>query len=226
MNTETLMNRLFKWRTSVVIDGITFYVRVVGDQVIDDARKEALLESRKLRRALRDQESDDYLIYLDALQDLDDESLRNLVIVVAMRTIMREYLNTNPRPVLLPLGDNPTQEEQEQFEESKEAREQEYLAAMELYVEQWREDFTKTLEKRDTAYLLGMAKVNRIDQVCEEKFSNVFEEYVIAASLYSDDKYTKRMLTVPEYRELPSEIKSQLRDAYNNMSIGPDDIKN
>jgi len=226
INTEALMAKLFRWRTTVEISGTKFYIRVVSDQVVDDARRTALLESRKLRRSVRDSSTDDYLIYIDPLNDLDDDQLRTLITTVSMREIMREYLNTTPRPIITPLGDNPTQEEQEEWEASKEAREAEYLADMTAYVENWQKEFVANLEKRDRPILFSAAQKLRTDQICEDKFTEVFEEQVVAASIYTDDKYKTRMFTIEQYRELPTEVRQQLRDAYNNMSIAPDDIKN
>jgi hypothetical protein len=226
MNTEALMAKLFRWHSTVEIQGTKFYVRIVSDQVTDDARREALLESRKLRRNLRDTNTDDYLIYIDPLNDLDDDQLRTLITTTSMREVMREYLNTNPRPVIIPLGENPSQEEQEEWESAKEGREAEYLAEMTTYVESWQKDFIGGLEKRDRQQLFNMAQKLRTDQVCEDKFSEVFEERVVAASVFIDDRYKVRMFTLEQYRELPTEIRQQLRDAYNNMSIAPDEIKN
>jgi len=226
ISTDALLAKLFRWKTKETIEGVDFYIRVVSDQAIDDARREALLEARKLRRSLRDPNSDDYLIYLDPLSDLTDDQLRNVVTTSAMREVMRDYFNTNPRPVLPALGDNPTQAEQEEYEVAKEEREGAYIADMEIYVENWRKDFVAMLEKRDTEWLLRTARANRTDQVCEERFSEVFQEYVVAAAIYTDDKYKTRMFTVEQYRQLPTEVKERLRDAYNNMSVSPDQIKN
>jgi hypothetical protein len=225
-NTQALMEKLFRWKNKVTISGIDFYVRVVSDQIVDDARREALLESRKLRRDLRNTESEDYLIYIDPLHDLDDDQLRTLITSNAMREVMQEYLNSNPRPIMPQLGDNPTQEEQEEQEAFKEQRDAEYLAEMTSYVENWQKDFLAGLEKRDRDMLFAMAQKLRTDQICEDKFSEIFEERVVAASVYTDDKYKTRMFTLEQYRELPTEIRQQLRDAYNGMSITPDNIKN
>jgi hypothetical protein len=226
LNTEALMEKLFNWKTTVEIRGVTIYVRVVSDQSLDDARRNALLESRKLRRSLRDPNSDDYLIYLDPLNDLDDDQLRTIITNVAMRRVMGEYINTNPRPELATLGDYPTQEQQENYEAAKEQREEDYLNAMQEYVAAWQADFLKSLETKDRTYLLNAAKANRVDQVCEEKFSDVFEAHVIASSLYADEKYKNRLLTVEQYNALPTDAKQKLRDAYNSLTIGSDDIKN
>lgn len=226
MNTEALMAKLFRWHSTIEIQGTKFYIRVVSDQVVDDARREALLESRKLRRNLRDITTDDYLIYVDPLNDLDDDQLRTLITGTSMREVMRDYLNNNPRPVMTALGDNPSQEEQEEWEASKEGREAEYLVEMTTYVENWQKDFVGALEKRERPYLFGRGQKLRTDQVCEDKFSEIFEEHVVAASVFSDDRYKNKMFSIEQYRELPTEVRQQLRDAYNNMSIAPDDVKN
>jgi hypothetical protein len=129
MDTTQLMEKLFKWKGVVDYDGMQFYVRVVSDAVIEDARRFALLESRKLRKALRDTASDDYLIHIDLVHDLSDEDLRLSVINLSSRDVAREYVNLNPKSVLEPLGDYPTQEEQEQYEEAKERREIDYYTS-------------------------------------------------------------------------------------------------
>lgn len=225
-NMEVLMNKLFKWRSSIEIEGITFYVRVVGDQVIDDARKYALIGSRTLRKELRDPTTDNYLIYLDPLSDLTEEELRTLNTSIAMREIMRDYLSSTPRPIMGPLPTNPSQEQQEEYEAAKEQRENDYIQNMTEYVESWRTEFQAGLEKRDHEFLLRMARKNRTDQVCEELFSSMFEEYVVAQSVYSDDKYKNKTFTLEQFKELPNEVRVKLRNAYNDITISPDQIKN
>lgn len=226
INTEALMDKLFKWKTSIKIDDSTFYVRVVSDQVVDDARRSGLLEARKLRRDLRDVNNDEYLLHLDALQDLEEEDLRSLIISNQMKDVMRQYLNTNPRPTIPPLGDNPSQEDQEEYEAVKESRDDEYLKDMTSYVEAWEKEFRSTLSNRTQEQLLHMARQNRVDQVCEARFTEVFENHIVANSVYGDDKYKVKLFTVDQYKQLPVDLKRQLRDAYNSMNIGADDIKN
>src|SRR6185369_12635007 len=207
ISNDALMAKLFKWTTTVEYNGVKFYQRIVGDSVIDDARREALLESRKLRRELCDTDSSDYLIYLDPLEDLDDTELRESVIIVAMRDIMREYLQNTPRPAILELPDNPSQELQEEYEAAHEEREKNYLADMTAHVDNWRVDFEKTLEGKDRNMIMGLAKKYRVDQACEDRFTQVFEDHVVCASIYADDKYKTRMFMLEQYKELPAELK-------------------
>lgn len=226
INTELLMSKLFQWKTSLVIEDVPFYIRVVSDQVIEDARKISLLEARKLRRQLRDETTDDYLIHIDPLLDLDDEELRELLLTYGMQEIMRNYMQTTPRVVLPSLGDNPTQVEQEEFEAAKEAQDKEYLEQLQEYVKAWRTEYEETLMKRERSTLFSMARNARVDQICQDLFSTLFEEYVVAASVYTDDKYKTRAFTLEQYKMLPRAIKQKFLDAYNNMTIPADDIKN
>jgi hypothetical protein len=97
---------------------------------------------------------------------------------------------------------------------------------MTTYVESWQKDFVTGLEKRERPHLFTMAQKMRTDQVCEDKFSEIFEERVVAASIFVDDKHKTKMFTLTQYQELPTDVRQQLRDAYNTMSIAPDDVKN
>lgn len=226
ISNDALMAKLFKWTTKVTYNDVVFYLRIVGDAVLDDARREGLLASRKLRRDLRDVDTTDYLIYIDPLEDLDDGELRDVIIGSAMRDVMREYLQTTPRPSLPTLPDNPSQEDQEEYESAKLERENDYISNMTESVEGWRKDFEKTLDGKERAHLMNMARKHTTDYACEQRFTEVFEDRVVASSIYSDDKYKARTFTVEQYQELPSELKTLLRNAYNNITIDPDSLKN
>jgi hypothetical protein len=226
VSNESLMAKLFKWTTITEYNGVKFYQRIVGDSVLDDARREALLAARKLRRSLRDVDSTEYLIYLDPLEDLSDEELKTGIVAMAMRDVMREYMQTTPRPSLDPISDNPTQEEQENYEAAKQERDDTYVNDMTAYVEDWQKGFEKTLEPRDHTALMNLAKKYRVDQACEQEYSDAFEDHVVSASIYTDDKYKTRLFTLEQYKELPSELKLLLRNAYNNITIDPDTLKN
>jgi hypothetical protein len=225
-NTEALMEKVFKWKKMVEIDDTKFFMRVVSDQVVDDARRTALLESRKLRRSLRDKDSDDHLIYLDPIADLVQEELINLITLAAVRDVMRNYMQTTPRPVAMPLSDNPTQEEQENYEAEKEERDDAYAKDMQQYVESWRKEFVGGLEKKSETELLHLAKRYRTDAVCEDHFQQVFEDHVVSASLYKDEKYKDRAFTVQQFKQLPSSVKTRLVNAYNDLAVSADDVKN
>jgi hypothetical protein len=226
MDTAKLIESLFRWKKQVTVGETTLYMRVVSDAVIEDARKAALIASRRLRQSLRDVTSDDYLIYLDGVVEFTDEELRNAVTSLSSRDIAREYVNQNPRPVIEPLGDYPTQEQQEEHEAAKEARESEYFEALQAHLVSWQNEFTAGIARLSREQLEAMYKKHRADRVCEDEFTRAFEEFVVAASVYSDEKYRNRAFTVVEYRQLPTKVKEYLRTEYNTLSMQMDDVKN
>lgn len=221
-----LLQKLFKYRKTVEINGVTLYMRVIGDQVVEDARKAALLESRKLRKELRDVDSDAYLLHLDGLNDLSLEELTGTVILQSSRDIMREYLQRTPRPQLDPLPEYPTQEQQEEYEAAKTARDEAYVTDMQAYVESWRKEYTEGLRDRPIEQLRQMTMRHQTDRVCEELFTKEFEDRVLIHAIFSDKDYKKRAFTLEEFRDLPIEIKRKLRDEYDTITIGGDDLKN
>lgn len=223
---ENLLAKLFRWKTTVKISDITFYIRIVGDAIIDAARKESLLASRRLRKLLRDVNSDEYFMYLDAMDDWRREELSAYIQISASKEVMRTYISENPKPQLDPLGDNPSQEDLENHEAAKIERDQQYIKDVQEYVEDWRLKFEADLSKLSPEDLLSVAKKYRVDEICDELFSKEFEDYVIAASIYTDSGYKNRAFTLQEYKELPSEIKKEFYDAYNNMNVGAEDLKN
>lgn len=225
-NTEALMNKLFKWKTVVEFEGSKFPMRVVSDQVVDDARRYALIESRKLRRNLRDESSDDFLIHLDPLRDLDVDDYINVILFAAIRETMRTYMQNNPRPVMEALPDDATQEQQEEFEAAKEVRDEQYIADMQEYVKAWQEDFKTTLESKTRNQLETLARRYRTDAICEEFFTGVFEEYIVSSSIYTDEKYREKQFTLEQFKNLPIALRSKLVDAYRNLAITSDDVKN
>lgn len=227
ITSEQIFSKLFNFKKTVVVHNITFYMRIVPDSVVEDARSKALLEARKMRRALRDPNTTEYLVYLDVLSDFTDEELQNLIAVNASRDVMRQFIQSTPRPVLEPLGDNPTQEQQEEYVAAKDKQEEDYFNELEEYMKAWRETFTAGLEARDRKYWEFMARRFQTDATCEQVFTDFFEDYIVGSSLYTDDKYKTRLFESPEeYKQLPSDIRQELRTKYQELTVSTDDIKN
>lgn len=226
ISNEALMAKLFRWKTSVDFNGVSFYLRVVSDATVEDARKYALLNSRQMRRSLRNSNTDEYMIYLDQYDDFTKSELNAFIQIAASKETMREYLSNNPRPQLDQLPDSPTQEQIEEYEAARQANQEEYIKTMQDSIEVWRVDFEKALDTQTEDALRAMARKYRTDEVCENVFNAEFEAFIVASSVYGDDKYSRQLFTVTEYKNLPTEVKDVLYNAYNNMNIAADDVKN
>jgi len=223
---EALMQKLFKWKRQVEYNGVTFYIRIVGDTVVEDARKFALLESRKMRKKMRDPNSDEYFMYLDLYNDYTDEELIATAQLAASRSVMEDYVRNNPKRTIDPLGDHPTQEQIENYEAEKEERDEQYIKDMQDAVEQWRKEFENSLSKMPHDALVTLVQRYEIDARCNAVYTDYFETYIVSASIYKDPQYKERMFTVDDYKELPTEVKSLLYNTYNTLNISAEDIKN
>jgi hypothetical protein len=226
MDTVKLIESLFRWKMPILIGDTTLYLRIVSDAVLEDARHHALLAARKLRKAMRDPEGDEYLIHLDSMHDADMAELVVSILNMKVRSLAREYLSMNAKPVVPELSDNASQEEQERHLTAKEERDASYLEAMQAHLEAWQADYTTVLNAMSREDLERIYKKERTDKVCEDAFTEAFEFYVLAHSLYLDEACKRRAFTLEEFRDIPTGVKGHVRDTYNALSISSDSLKN
>lgn len=220
-----LLQKLFTYTTQVTYKGVTFYLRLPNEQVIADARDRALLASNALRRELRNPDSEAYLMYLSPAEDYTQNELQAYVLLQQLLEAMRAYQQRNPKPALPKLSDYPTLEEQEAYAVAQQQRDQEYQAAMETYFEQWREERLRELEQLSREQLLQLYKKHRIDALCQEKFTDVFERYVMAAAVFLDPDFTQPAFTFETYANVPKHIRSMLEQALTSITPTDDELK-
>ena len=104
------LNQLFKWKGELVIKDkngepvvvgkrtLILYQRVLGDADLTTVRKKALKASRKLRRELLDSDSDAHLAMIPEYETMDDNILRNAVILSEALEIRRVAMDTAQKP--------------------------------------------------------------------------------------------------------------------------------
>lgn len=222
---KELISKLFEFTKEVKIKNQKLYLRIPGDNVVEEARRESLLESRKLRRSLRTPDSDDYLIHLDPVEDYDKDEIIAMCLTLGMRDVMRTYIQTHPKPQLTSLGDNPSLEDQEQHEAEKVQRDIDYNDNMRLHIENWRDSYNKTLNNMDIEQVKNVYKRLKTERVCEDTFNREFEDRIMTYSIYTDKDHKKPAFTIDEYRNLPSNIKTELQEEYGSISLGSDELK-
>lgn len=223
---QEILNKLFHWKKEIQLVDTKFYVRIVSDAIVEEARRQSLLDSRRLRKNLRDSDSDDYLLYIDPVNDFEIEDIQNALMNLHSRDVAREFMQNNPKPPLTELGDYPSQEEQENLEAEKIERDENYAEQMVSYIEKWRDDFLKSIQNKTREELIRMYARIRTDRVCEEAFNNTFEDRVISQAVFIDEDYTKNAFTYEEYKSLPSVVKAAFRRTYDELSVSTEDIKN
>jgi hypothetical protein len=220
-----LVAKLFKYRRKVEYGDVELWMRIPGDQAIDDARTAALLESRRVRRQLRSSDTDEYLLYIDLVEDMDDDQIRAACITMAVRDVMRDYMNANPKPALPELGDYPTQEQQEEYTATKNQRDVDYADGLRLYVDSWREQYLVSLVKMETPQLKHIYRKLRTDRVCEEIYNEQFEALLLASSIFTDESCTNTAFSGEDMKKVPSDFKAKLKDWYAELSLSGDELK-
>ncbi len=220
-----LLAKLFKWKKHIQYEDIDFYLRIVGDQTVEDTRQASLIESRKVRRAMRDPNSNEYLVHIDPMKDLDDDELKSAIIFQAARDVFRDYTATTPKRVIPPLKTNPTLEEQEQYQQALEDRDKDYIEEVQQHVEKWRQRFMEGLDKVPREVLERQYTKYKTDRISEEVFNRTFEDYIVASSIYKDPEYKQRAFTFEEFCSLPNDVKMVFKEAYGTIMLEPDELK-
>uniref|UniRef100_A0A6M3K3G7 Uncharacterized protein n=1 Tax=viral metagenome TaxID=1070528 RepID=A0A6M3K3G7_9ZZZZ len=227
------LSKLFRWHKKVEIkrgDKVleTVYVRLVGDADFQEAKNVSLKHSKQLRVKLRNKESEEY----DAnFSDLDTLTRDELIMGVTYGEIpdyRDEALLTIPEKELPELPDNPTLEQQEDYETKAGEIRGERAKAIADFIEKRAEERKAEFAKIDDIdKLREMYTHSIINMKCGEEFTRVFREYQIYKGTYLDNKFkTLAFESFEEFNECAPQLKATLLSAYVNLELSGEDLKN
>jgi hypothetical protein len=239
MSTKDLAH-LFRWSTKVdiknregnVVD--TLFIRLVGDVDYGQAQQYGLLESRKLRKRLRDENTvDNQALFLD----LDEKTKDDLVvgILYSEMTSFRDAAVSELGDELFripSLPDNPTLEDREKYQEKEEKLAEEKTkklqALMEKKSEERRIKLNELAEKENGVEELRKLFVDSsINFRCLDEYSRAFREYCVFAGTYKDSKFTEKAFdNFEQFRNASSNLKRQIIDAYLELELSGEQLKN
>jgi|FLYL01.1.fsa_nt_gi hypothetical protein len=223
--TSELLQKLFSYTDTVEFNGVLLYMRLPSEQEFQDAQKKALLDARRLRKALRDPSTEDFLLYIDPVYDLSKDQLIQELIQLGMRSVIRTYLATTPKPALPKLSDFPSQEEQENYVAAEEERETQYNESLQAYVADWEKNYRASLQQKSIEEIRELYRLAKTDIVCEDRFARQFETYLLVASLYTDPTYTTKAFTVEEFQHVPRAFRDVCLKVYNKLQLSSEDLK-
>jgi len=229
------LTNLLKWNKKVDIvdkDGNildTIYVRLVGDLDYQTAQKYALVSSRKTRKNLHDENTIEYESLFFDIDVINKKELVSGILISEVGNFRDQALDELGADILdmSDFGDNPTLEERETQEEEEEDSAKKRIKLindkMNEKQEKRREELNKmTIKDLREAYMKSM-----IDLKCMESFTLVFREYCCFAGSFSDIKFTKRVFNAfDDFRNLSPIIKKQLFEAYMDLEINGEQLKN
>lgn len=199
---------------------ISVYMRVVGDAELNQARVFALRESANLRKKLRTENSDEALAYLPDLDILDKDGLVKTILASVYSNIIREA--NNEVKFNLPAEPKSTSslEEQEEYQEKIDNFDKEYNQLLMDKIEELIKIEETRLQNLSEEQLRKEALNKVINQICELKMIERFQEMCTYFATYKDDKYKERMFqSFEQFDNLPKAIKEQLIMFYNKLEI-------
>ena len=225
------ISSLFYYRKPVEVitkdaEPVIFYMRLVGDAELQRARVKALRDSRKLRDALKNPESDEHLAFIPSVKDLSREKLVEIILLSKIKEISTKIVDEVNVPFPEELSSDATLEEQEEYQkEIDEYPSKRESLVKEKIVKEAAKAKEELLKKNEDVlkkeYLLSLR-----NELCEIELTKSFYDHIIFFSLYKEDEYKKPLFkSFEEYLNLPQEIKEQLLEEYRNLELGMDELK-
>lgn len=227
------LSKLFRWKRKVDIrDGLkvleTVWVRLVGDNDYQEARTAALKRSKQLRAKLRDSNSDEYIA---AFTDIDAMTKEEIILGIVYSEIpdyRDEAVLVTPEKPLPELGDNPTLEEQEEYQTKLEEQRQERVDTLAKFIEKKSEERRGELGKLENLDELRRMYHNALINVkCTELFTGTFREFCVYRGTFKDSACKQPAFeSFDEFDACAAQLKNQLIAAYTNLELTGEDLKN
>lgn len=197
-----------------------------------DARQDvASAAARSMYRRLKDQNSVEYMRYMQELYELPRAEIEELVLalntsLVLKRAAEREiHQNDYPEP-----PDNPLLSEVIEAEEANEEIEQEVQTARAKWVEDEAEKYRQELAALPVEALMEEAKRLKTDQIANAAYSDAYVNCSLYYGVFKDKARRQRKFASPEEVGMCDPgLRSVLRSTYFDMdtfALEPDELKN
>lgn len=212
---------------------VKVWLRVIGDEAQQDAYKIARVKSAEKRFALRDISSLDYKDQVMPIIEADRETCEELIKISRGSNFTGEALANVERPDLPKLdevavdADSPTLEEQETLDKTIADIENEYQTAIDTYVQTRGTELDAELKALDLDDLRVRAMFETSNALALNTFLVEVQDEKAWRSVYMDEACTIPAYdSVKEFKEQASIIRTQILEAYADLELPPDEIKN
>jgi hypothetical protein len=179
-----------------------------------------------LRKSLWDESNVDRWVYLKSMEEVEPEDLVNYITFFSMREINNRALRevSVPRPKQ-PKSNAPLAK-LEKFQKELDEYPNKLGQAMIEFKQQEVEKLKTFLHTESKEVLYKKYVKALIDEFCEQEAIRAFRDYEVYLGCYRDDSYKERFFeSFDEYDNLDTKIKNDFRAAYDNLSVGMDELK-
>ncbi len=229
---DVSLAKLFNWgRKFEITDkygnpATDVYIRLVGDAELNQARVKAIRASRELREKLKDQNSDERMVFMPDFDEMTDEAIAELITLQKVR----EFVQEANREVDLPLPIEPHTdaplERQEEYQKLVDEYPQKRQETLNAYVIGRANELTAQLKNENRTYLVKECERQIISARCEEEMIKKFSEYCAFFGTYKDEEFKIRYFEdIDEFENLPTEIQQQFISGYQSLDINVTELK-
>lgn len=226
------ISRLFIWGKEFTIKDEetgfedTVYIKLAGDEDINRCRVYALREAAILRKQLRTPDSDERLAYIPEFDFLT----RDQITIAVSSFFVKEFTLEAIKEVTIPIPKEPnsdsSQEDHEEYQAKVDNYPKEREDKLREYILDKLERKTKELEVLTDTQLYREYERFLINQFCEDKLQDKFQEMLVYLNIFSDKDYQKPYFqNLEQFRNLPTSIKTAFVDAYTSLDIGGEELK-
>ena len=212
---------------------ITIWLRIIGDDDLQDSYREARLRSAAKRTSLRNPESKEYRDEIELISEATVENCVDLIKAARANIFTAEAQSNVARSELPKIEefatdpDAPSLEEQEKFDKAVRDIEDSYQKALEDYVKSRIETLESELKAMDLETLRTEAKLETSNIMALAVFMEEVQDQKTWRAIYSDKDFKEHEFkNIEEFRSTHGFIKDQLRLAYQELELNPDEVKN
>jgi len=241
-----ILVNLLRWKKSLILldendkpikdakgKDVKVWLRVIGDEDQQEAYKMARIKSADKRAALRDINSSDYKDQVMIIADTDADTCKELIRISRGSNFTGEALSNVERPDLPKLNqiavdaDAPNLEEQEELDRLIEKVEKEYQEGIDAYVRARGEELDTELKTMTLDELRVTAMYETSNALSLNVFLLTVQDEKAWRSTYMDEGCSIRAYdSIDEFRQQHSLIRKQILEAYADLEMPPEDIKN
>jgi hypothetical protein len=226
------ISNLFRWEVEVpIMDGrgeevAKVYMRLLGDKDVNQARVYGLRASAELRKKLRTKGTDEHVAFISEIPTRDRDAVEAGIKLLRLT----DLANIARRNAVVQFPKEPdseaTLEEQEKYQQEVDEFPEKYAELVEEELEKLVKQEDKNLAKMKVADLRNEYTETMIEYVCKQEMDRKFMDQTVFFATYKDREYKKKAFkTFEEYENSSTEVKDQLKTAYNDLELGISELK-
>jgi ribosome-binding factor A len=227
------ITQLFKYTKDVEVkDALTnqsakFYMRLIGDADMAQARVFGLRKSGKLRKELRTPGSDMRDAFINELPEFQDQdTLISSIILLGIGDIQKQAIRDADVPEPPTPKSDASLENLEEYQTAVDEYSETYEKTLEKAMNKIRKSEARRLNKLEERELYNLYEALVVDQLCSSEMSQNYYQMCVYFSVYADPKHKKLAFNgFDDFDNASSQLKERLIDEYRLLEMGMPQLK-